>query len=77
MKQRSKPLFSSYRRFKKRNKTLHIFFAAVAVVFFWRGIWGLIDLFFLPANSLVSNIISVGIAFVILYFDDFHLKELE
>jgi hypothetical protein len=67
----------SYRRFKKRNKLIHILFAAIAVVFFWRGIWGLLDMFFLPTNPLVSNLISVVVAFVILYFDDFHLKELE
>jgi hypothetical protein len=67
----------SYRRFKKRNKVLHILLAAIAVVFFWRGTWGLIDIFFLPASPLFSNLISVAIAFIILYFDDFHLKELE
>lgn len=66
-----------YRRFKTNHKVLHIFFAAIAIVFFWRGVWGLMDTYFFPDNPVISNTASVFVAFVILYFDDFHLKELE
>ncbi len=66
-----------YRRFKKRYKILHILIVATAVVMFWRGIWGILDTYLLPDNTLLSYTISVFVAFGILYFDDFHLKELE
>lgn len=66
-----------YRRFKRKHKVLHTFIVAVAVVLFWRGAWGIIDVYFLPGNVLASNLGSILTAFLILYLDDFHLKELE
>lgn len=66
-----------YRRFKKRHKVLHLLLVAFAVVMFWRGVWGILDAYFLPDNRLLSYLGSIALAFVVLYFDDFHLKELE
>lgn len=66
-----------YRRFKKKHKVLHILLVAFAVVMFWRGAWGILDAYFFPGNHLLSYLFSIIIAFIILYFDDFHLKELE
>lgn len=65
-----------YRRFKKRHKVTHLVIVAVAVVMMWRGIWSLLDLYLLPDQQLLSNVLSIAVAFAILYFDDFHLKEL-
>ncbi|MCR4326503.1 MAG: hypothetical protein NUV52_02520 [Candidatus Roizmanbacteria bacterium] len=50
---------------------------ATAVVMFWRGVWGILDSYLLPDNTLLSYAVSVLVAFAILYLDDFHLKELE
>lgn len=69
--------FKRYRRFKRKHKVLHILLVALAVVMFWRGVWGILDTYFFPGNTLASYLSSIVIAFVILYFDDFHLKELE
>lgn len=66
-----------YRKFKKKHKILHILLVAFAVVMFWRGAWGILDTYFFPGNHLVSYTISIALAFIILYFDDFHLSELE
>lgn len=66
-----------YRKFKKKHKTAHIILVAIALVMLWRGIWGLLDIFLVPNNALLSYVLSILIAFIILYFDDFHLKELE
>ena len=71
-----KRMLKRYRRFKKRHKVLHILLVAIAVVMFWRGAWGILDTYFLPDNLLASYLASIFVAFVILYFDDFHLKEL-
>lgn len=66
-----------YRRFKKKHKVLHLLLVAFAVVMFWRGVWGILDTYFLPDNQLLSYLGSIALAFIVLYFDDFHLKELE
>lgn len=66
-----------YRKFKRKHKVLHILLVALAVIMFWRGVWGILDMYLFPNHHLVSYILSIVIAFFILYFDDFHLKELE
>jgi len=50
---------------------------AIAIVMFWRGVWSLLDTYLLPDHFLISNLVSILVAFFILYLDDFHLKELE
>lgn len=69
--------FKGYRRFKRKHKVLHILLVASAVVMFWRGVWGILDTYFFPDQKVLSYLTSILIAFFILYFDDFHLKELE
>lgn len=66
-----------YRKFKRKYKVLHILLVALAVVMFWRGVWGILDTYLFPGNELASYLSSIIVAFLILYFDDFHLKELE
>lgn len=54
---------------KKRGRLYKILFAiliAFAVVSFWRGIWGLMDLYLFPNNYELSLISSVLIGILIL-----------
>jgi len=41
-----------------------------AVVFIWRGIWNLIDIYFLPSNELISNVLTILIGLFLLYLPD-------
>ncbi len=66
-----------YRFFKRKHRAVHILFVAIAIVMFWKGVWSLLDAYLLPGNVLASNTILILVAFLILYLDDFHLKELE
>ncbi len=66
-----------YRKFKRKHKVFHILLVASAVIMFWRGVWGILDMYFFPGNPLASYVSSIVVAIAILYFDDFHLKELE
>ena len=40
---------------------------AFAIVLFWRGIWGLLDLYLFPNNLFVSYIVSIIFGILILY----------
>jgi len=51
--------------FKRVIKTLLI---ASGVVLFWRGAWGLMDLYIHPNNPLLSYLISLGLGLGILSF---------
>ena len=48
------------------HKVLHALTIAFAIVAFWRGTWGLMDLYLFPNNAVLSFIISIGIGVAIL-----------
>lgn len=50
-----------------------------AVVLYWRGMWGVIDLYLYPQNPSVSYIISMvmGIVFLIMHHGLTKISELE
>ncbi|MFA6024209.1 MAG: hypothetical protein WC777_03270 [Candidatus Gracilibacteria bacterium] len=65
---------------KKKSPSAYFFsivLTATAVVFFWRGIWGLTDAFLFPNNSLLSYAVSIGLGLFILWVDDWRISELE
>jgi len=41
--------------------------SAFAIISFWRGVWGLMDLYLFPMNRTFSLLISILIGVVILY----------
>jgi len=57
---------------KKSKRSLKdIFYTiiiAFAIISFWRGVWGIMDLYLFPENLLMSFSISILIGAVILYF---------
>ena len=58
---------------KKMMLTLVI---AFAIVSFWRGVWGLMDLYLFPDNLLVSFAVSIMAGIVIIYLIKHRLKSL-
>lgn len=59
------------------RRLLRILFMSVAIVTFWWGVWGLLDHIFMISNPVAGYIIGIIAALLVLYLDDFHLKELE
>jgi hypothetical protein len=43
-----------------------IIIASICIVGFWRGIWGLMDIYLFPKNHLISSISSASIGLIIL-----------
>jgi len=44
-----------------------ILIASIATVSFWRGIWGLMDIYLFPKNQVLSLIISIIIGLIVLF----------
>jgi len=65
------------RRKRKIWKDIKVLSDLVAVVLIWRGVWSLVDMYLLPDNPMISNIVGIMIGVVLLLVDDFALKELE
>ena len=66
-------------RFKKRNKGyrfLYYLITGFAIVVFWRGVWGLLDVYLLPDDETLSYTVSVFIGLALLYINDYSLSEL-
>ena len=66
----------------KKRRTLKLKFISplitgIAVIAFWRGLWGLMDLYLFPENEILSYFISALLGVLILYLNDFSLEELE
>ena len=59
-----------------RNVHGYYFITGLAIVIFWRGAWGLLDLYFFPGDPLMSYVFSAVLGMVVLYLNDFSLSEL-
>ncbi len=62
---------------RRHQNNIKIIIAAVAIVFFRRWVWDLIDIYLLPIYPVLSAIISVLIWIVLLYTSDGALKGLK
>ncbi|MDO8623580.1 MAG: hypothetical protein Q7R52_05010 [archaeon] len=52
------------RKMKEVGRTIIV---AFAIILFWRGLWGLMDVFLFPENQMLSYILSIFIGMAILY----------
>ena len=51
-------------------------FMVVGVVFVWRGVWNLMEIYLLPNHPVLSSVVGIVIGLLILYLPDEDLKEL-
>jgi len=68
-----------YKQFKEMSNFKQVLFALLigfAVVSFWRGVWGLLDIYLLPDNAEMSFWISLIVSIVILIWTRYAVKEL-
>jgi len=43
-----------------------IIIASIAIVCFWRGVWGLMDVYLFPGNSTLSFLTSITLGIIVL-----------
>jgi len=60
----------------KKRTNLYLVLAGLAIIMFWRGLWGLMDLYLFPENLALSYSVSAIVGLLILYLNDRRLKEL-
>ena len=49
------------------KRAITIIWIVFAIVLFWRGVWGLLDIYLFPHNLLLSYLISALFGIIILY----------
>ena len=55
------------KRANRIREVFHTITVAFAIILFWRGVWGLMDIYLFPENYLLSSIASILIGIIILY----------
>lgn len=70
-------MFKSIQKFLKPRKNLRLILDAIGLILIWRGIWGILDLFFFPNNPIISYLGSIIFGFIFLVIDENGLDELK
>lgn len=66
-----------YKRLSSKYPNLNSVVIGASLIMFWRAIWGVLDLYVFPNDKLLSFIIPGLIGLLLLYLNDFNLKEIE
>ncbi len=69
--------FKGYSGMRRSHPNLYSILLGVGVILFWRFLWGLCDLYLFPENDLLSYLVSGIVGLILLFFNDFKLKEIE
>lgn len=69
-------MFNKLNKMKLSHQTLFAIIIAFAVISFWRGIWGLMDVYLVPNNYVISSWISMFLGLGILVITHYVTKEL-
>ena len=69
-------MLNAFKKLETNHQKLFALIIGVAVIMFWHGIWGLLDVYFLPNDVGLSLVLSAVIGLVILAACDVVIKEL-
>lgn len=62
---------------KKQHPNANTVVIVLAIITFWRGVWGLLDIYLFPGSPVLSNLVSIALGILILYLDDFSMANLK
>jgi Fuseless len=65
------------KEFKNLHPTGNVIVIIISIIMIWRGVWGLLDIYFFPGSPTLSHLASFAIGALILYLDDFRIDNLK
>ncbi|MGE3278793.1 MAG: hypothetical protein AB7J40_03280 [Candidatus Altimarinota bacterium] len=65
-----------FKHHKHKNPFTYHLLTGLGIIIFWRGVWGLVDLYLFPGNLPLSFTFSIFIGLMIVYANDFSLDEI-
>jgi hypothetical protein len=69
-------MLETYKKLKRWKKVLFALVIGLAVVSFWRGVWGLSDEYLFSSNYVLSLWVSLFTGIIILVITHYATKEL-
>jgi len=72
-------MIKKFRAFLKRHPNFNLMLAGIAVIYIWRGVWSLTDMFtfgvFIPSHFW-SYLIPMVLSFAYIYLNDYKFTEM-
>jgi len=65
------------KKLKKKRRYGYSILVGAGFILFWRGLWGLMDVYLFPNNQVLSYLASSLLGMTIFYIDDKSLRKLE
>ena len=62
---------------KALHPTANVLVIIFAIIMIWRGVWGLLDIYFFPGSPTFSHLMCMAIGVIVLYLDDFSIDNLK
>lgn len=69
-------MLNKLNKFKRKHKIAFALVIGFAVVAFWRGAWGILDIFVFPNDYAISSIVSLIVGVGLLTLTDYIIEEL-
>jgi len=69
-------MLKAFKKLETTHQKLFALIIGVAVIMFWRGIWGLLDVYLFPNDPALRFLISAIIGLTVLAACDVVIKEL-
>lgn len=69
-------MLRAFKKLKVEHQKLFALIIAIALIMFWRGVWGLLDVYLLPEAPGMSFLLSGVIGLVILLGCDVLMKSM-
>ncbi|MFP4117874.1 MAG: hypothetical protein ACLFTR_03035 [Candidatus Woesearchaeota archaeon] len=69
-------MFHRIKKLKPFKQALFTLFIGLSVVAFWRGAWGIMDIYLFPDDYELSSWVSIVIGLFILYATHYWTREL-
>ncbi len=72
-------MLEKFRSLVRKNKNLNLILSGISLVYIWRGVWSLTDMFTYGEYSspeFWSYLIPMIISFAYIYFNDYKFDEL-
>jgi Fuseless len=66
-----------FQQFKAQHPSCNAIIIVLAIIMFWRGVWGLLDTYLFPGYPTLSHLVSAVIGVVILYINEFNIDNLK
>lgn len=65
-----------FKHHKKKNPFVYHLVSGLGLIIFWRGVWGILDVYLFPENPALSHVISMALGLTVMYLNDYSISEL-